>query len=121
VRVSLFRMSPLQFATLLLASIFVARAALRLAQPEFNVLRFAVLGWSPWAVWVVSSAELAGAALLLHVSSFRIGAGVLALVCIAFVWVYASVGVPEAGLGSAGLLAAIIGLVMLRGRGSDHG
>jgi hypothetical protein len=115
-RISLLRIPPLQFATLLLASIFVARAALRLAQPEFNVLRFAVLGWPPWAVWVVSAAELAGAALLLHASSFRLGASVLALVCIAFVWVYASIGVPEAGLGSAGLMAAIIGLLMLRGR-----
>ena len=113
-RLSYFRISPLRFATLLLASIFVARAALRLAQPEFNVLRFAVLGWPPWAVWVVSVAELAGAALLLHVASFRIGASVLALVCIAFSWTYASIGVPEAGLGSAGLLAAIIGLVLLR-------
>lgn len=113
--------SPLRFATLLVASIFVARAALRLIHPEFNVLRFAVLGWPPWSVWVVSAAELAGAALLAGAASFRVGAATLGLVAGAFVWTYARLGVPEAGLGSAGLLAALIGLALWRAASGGGG
>jgi len=41
------RIAPLQLATLAIASVFVARAAVRMVQPEFNILRFAVLGWPP--------------------------------------------------------------------------
>lgn len=108
------RISPLTLATLAVASVFVARAVLRLVHPEFNVLRFAVLGWPPWAVWAVSAAELAGAALLAGAASFRAGAALLGLVAAAFVWTYARLGVPEAGLGSAGLLAALIGLALWR-------
>lgn len=110
----MIRIPPLYFATMLVASIFVARAALRLLQPEFNILRFAVLGWPPWAVWAVSIAEILGAVLLLRDETFRAGAALLGIVSAAFLWAYASVGVPAAGLGSAGMLAALIGLAVLR-------
>jgi hypothetical protein len=108
------RVPPLQLATLVIASIFAARALLRLLHPEFNILRFAVLGWPPWTLWVISAAELAGALLLLSAATFRIGALALATVAGAFVLTYARLGVPEAGLGSAGLLAALAGLAWLR-------
>jgi len=108
------RIPPLYFATMLVASIFVARAALRLLQPEFNILRFAVLGWPPWAVWMVSAAEILGAVLLLGNKTFGAGAALLVLVSAAFLWAYAGVGVPAAGLGSAGMLAALVGLAVLR-------
>ena len=65
-------------------------------------------------MWAVSAAELAGAALLAGAASFRAGAALLGLVAAAFVWTYARLGVPEAGLGSAGLLAALIGLALWR-------
>lgn len=110
----MMRWRPLQIATLAVAAIFVARAALRLAQPEFNVLRFAVLGWPPWAVWAVSAAELAGAALLLWAATFRLGALLLASVAGAFLLAYVRAGVPEAGMGAGGLLVALAGLVLLR-------
>jgi hypothetical protein len=110
----MMRLRPLQIATLAIASIFVARAALRLLQPEFNILRFAVLGWPPWAVWVVSAAEIFGAALLLRANSFRFGALLLALVAAAFLLAYVRIGVPEAGMGSAGMLIALAGLTLLR-------
>jgi hypothetical protein len=108
------RIAPLQVATLAIASVFVARAAVRMVQPEFNILRFAVLGWPPWTVWAVSAAELAGAALLLWGATFRAGALLLAIVAAAFLVTYARIGVPAAGLGSGGLLIALAGLVMLR-------
>lgn len=110
----MMRWRPLQVATLAIAAIFVARAALRLAQPEFNVLRFAVLGWPPWAVWTVSVAELVGAALLLWAATFRLGALVLAGVAAAFLLAYVSAGAPEAGMGAGGLLVALAGLALLR-------
>ena len=112
----MIRISPQQFAALAIASVFVAQAVLRLVQPEFNVLRFAVLGWPPWAVWAVSAAELVGAALLVRGDSFRLGALVLAAVAGAFVFAYARAGAPEAGLGWGGLLVALIGLAWWRRR-----
>lgn len=102
------------FATLLVAAVFAARALLRLAQPEFHVLHFAVLGWPAWAVWGTSGAELAGALLLLRRDTFPVGAVLLVLLCAAFAWAYASAGAPEAGLGSLGLLAALVGLLLRR-------
>lgn len=113
----MMRLRPLQIATLVVAAIFVARAALRLAQPEFNVLRFAVLGWPPWAVWAVSAAELMGAALLLWAATFRAGALLLAAVTAAFLFAYVRIGVPEAGMGAGGMLMALAGLVLLQRRG----
>lgn len=110
----MIRVPPLQFATLLLASVFVAQAVLRIAQLEFNILRFAVIGWPAWAVWVVAATELLGALALLQRASFKAGAVLLALVCIAFAWTYASLGVPEAAYRPVALVAAIIGLTMLR-------
>lgn len=110
----MIRVSAQQFAVLAIAAIFVARAALRLAQPEFNVLRFAVLGWAPWAVWAVSAAEIVGAALLMRAATFHLGALALAGVAGLFVVTYMRMGVPEAGLGAAGLLAALAGLALLR-------
>lgn len=112
----MMRVSPLQLATLAIAAVFVARALLRLAQPEFNVLRFAVLGWPPWSVWAVSLAELVGAALLVQAATFRFGAVLLAATAAAFLLTYLRIGVPAAGLGSAGMLLALAGVVMLRGR-----
>lgn len=106
----------LHAAVLAIASIFVARALLRLWHPEFNILRFAVLGWAPWAVWAISAAELSGALLLLRTSTFRLGLAVLAVVSGAFLVTYARLGVPAAGLGSAGLLAALGGLYLLHQR-----
>jgi hypothetical protein len=113
---TVIRISPRQFATLAIASVFVAQAALRLVQPELNVLRFAVLGWPPWAVWAVSAAELIGAALLVRADSFRLGALVLAAVAGAFVFTYARAGAPGAGLGWGGLLVALLALAWLRRR-----
>ncbi|MFU8894788.1 MAG: hypothetical protein ACNA8J_00225 [Gammaproteobacteria bacterium] len=111
----------LQIAVLAIASVFVARALLRLWHPEFNILRFAVLGWAPWTVWAISAAELLGAVLLLKTPTFRLGVAVLAAVSGAFLVTYARIGVPEAGLGSAGLLAALGGLYLLRQRGVTTG
>lgn len=102
------------FATLLIASIFAARALLRLAQPEFNVLHFAVLGWPPWTVWGSSALELVGALLLLRRDTFPVGAALLAAISVAFAWAYASAGTPAAGLGSVGLLVALVGLMLRR-------
>jgi hypothetical protein len=112
----MIRVSPWQLAALAIASVFVARAVLRLVQPEFNILRFAVLGWPPWAVWVVSAAELGGAALLLRVAMFRLGALILAVVATAFLFAYLRAGYPMAGLGSAGMLIALGGLALLARR-----
>lgn len=109
----MIRIAPLQLAALAIAAIFVARAVLRLLHPEFNILRFAVMGWSPWMLWAVSAAELAGAALLLRPESLRLGAALLAVVAGAFLWTYVRLGVPEAGFGAAGMLAALAGLVLL--------
>jgi hypothetical protein len=110
------RLTAVQFATVAVALGFVAQAALRLAQPEFNILRFAVLGWPPWSVWAVSAAELFGAAMLLRAGSFQFGALLLAIVAASFVWTYARIGVPEAGMGWGGMLVALAGLVLLRRR-----
>lgn len=103
-----------QLATFAIALIFAAHGALRLSHPEFNILRFAVLGWPPWSVWAVSIAEIAGAILLLRAGSFHVGAAVLAMVSGAFLLTYAHIGVPEAGAGSAGMLVALAGLALLR-------
>jgi len=70
----MIRARPLQVATIVIAAIFAARAALRLTHPEFNILRFAVLGWPAWSLWAVSLAELAGAVLLVRSATFRLGA-----------------------------------------------
>lgn len=105
------------FATLLVASIFAARALLRLAQPEFYVLHFAVLGWPAWAVWGTSAAELIGALLLLRRDTFPVGVALLAAISVAFAWTYAGAGAPEAGLGSVGLLVALVGLLLRRRAG----
>lgn len=110
----MIRVPPLQVATIVIAAIFAARAALRLSHPEFNILRFAVLGWPAWSLWAVSCAELAGAVMLVRDKSFRYGALLLAAVAVAFLVTYLRIGVPEAGLGSAGLLAALLGVAMLR-------
>jgi hypothetical protein len=110
------RLSAVQIATLAVASIFVARAALRLAQLKFNILRFAVLGLPPWAVWGVSAAELIGAALLVRVATFPAGAALLASVALLFLLAYARAGVPAAGMDSVGLLIALSGLALLRSR-----
>jgi hypothetical protein len=110
----MIRVPPLQAATFVVAAIFAARAALRLTHPEFNILRFAVLGWPAWSLWAVSLAELAGAVLLVRGETFRFGALLLAAVAAAFLVTYFRIGVPEAGLGSAGLLAALLGVAMLR-------
>lgn len=110
----MIRVPPLQLATVVIASIFAARALLRLLHPEFNILRFAVLGWPPWTLWAVSATELVGALLLLSAATFRIGALALATVAGAFLLTYARLGVPEAGLGSAGMLMALAGLAWLR-------
>lgn len=110
----MIRARPLQVATIVIAAIFAARAALRLTHPEFNILRFAVLGWPAWSLWAVSLAELAGAVLLVRSATFRLGALSLAAVAAAFLITYIRVGAPEAGLGSAGLLAALLGIAMLR-------
>jgi uncharacterized membrane protein YphA (DoxX/SURF4 family) len=104
----------LQVATFAIALIFAAHGALRLSHPEFNVLRFAVLGWPPWSVWAISVAEIAGALLLLRAAWFHVGAAVLAVVSGAFLLTYARIGVPEAGAGSAGMLVALAGLVLMR-------
>ncbi len=114
----MMRVTTLQLVTLAIAAVFVARALLRMVQPEFNVLRFAVLGWPPWSVWAVSFAEVVGAALLVQAVTFRIGALLLAAVAGAFLVTYLRSGAPEAGLGSAGMLLALAGLVLLRARRS---
>ena len=114
----MIRVPPLQAATIVVAAIFAARAALRLTHPEFNILRFAVLGWPAWSLWVVSLVELAGAILLVSGETFRFGALLLAGVAIAFLVTYLRIGVPEAGLGSAGLLAALLGVTVLRHHGT---
>jgi hypothetical protein len=108
------RFTFVQAATIAVALVFVAQAALRLAQPEFNILRFAVLGWPPWSVWAVSAAELFGAAMLLRAGSFQFGALLLAVVAVSFLWTYAALGVPEAGMGWGGMLVALAGLTLLR-------
>lgn len=110
----MIRLRPLQIAILAVAAVFVAHAALRLVQPEFNILRFAVLGWPPWSVWAVSAAELAGAALLLRVATFRYGALVLAAVSLLFLATYVRIGVPEAGMAPAGMLVALAGVALWR-------
>jgi hypothetical protein len=106
----------MQFAVLVVAALVVARGALRLVQLEFNILRFAVLGWPPWAVWAVSAAEILGALLLLYKSSFLAGACLLAATAGGFVLTYLWLGAPEASWGPAGVLAALLGLALLRAR-----
>jgi len=110
----MIRIPPLQFATLLVASLWVAQALLRVLHAEFNILRFAVLGWPPWAVWATSAAEIAGALMLLHPRSFAWGGILLALVAGLFLWTYAGMGALQAGYGHGGLLAAVAGLLLLR-------
>ena len=108
------RIPMLQVAAVVVASIFAARAALRLAQPEFNVLHFAVLGWPAWAVWLISAAELAGALLLLRRKTFPAGAALLGLVAGAFTFAYLRAGAPLEALGPGGLLLALAGIAFLR-------
>lgn len=110
----MIRIPAWQLATLLVASIFAARAALRLAQLEFYVLHFAVLGWPAWAVWAISAAELAGALLLLRRATFPPGAALLALAAGPFVFAYWRAGAPLEVLGPGGLLLALAGLAFLR-------
>lgn len=110
----MIRIPPLQFATLLVASMWVAQALLRMLHAEFNILRFAVLGWPPWAVWAISAAEIAGALMLLHPRSFTWGAALLALVAGMFLRTYAGMDAIRAGYGHGGLLAAVAGLALLR-------
>lgn len=112
----MIRIPPLQFALVLLASIFAARAALRLVQQEFYVLHFAVLGWPAWAVVATSLAELAGALLLLRRVTFPFGAVLLGGVAGAFVFAYLRAGAPVEALGPGGLLLALAGLAFLRRR-----
>lgn len=110
----MIRIPPWKLATLAVAAVFAARAGLRLAQPEFNILHFAVLGWPPWALWVVSGIELLGAALILRRATFFPGALLLAGVAGAFVFTYLNHGAPEASRGAVGMLVALAGLVLLR-------
>jgi hypothetical protein len=108
------RIPPLQVALIFLASIFAARAVLRLAQFEFNVLHFAVLGWPAWAVWAFSIAELAGALLLLRRATLSFGALMLGLVATAFAVAYLRAEAPVEALGPGGLLLALAGIAFLR-------
>ena len=110
----MIRIRPLSLAIIVLASIFAARAALRLAQQEFYVLHFAVLGWPAWAVWVVSIAELAGALLLLQRATFAAGTVLLGLVAGSFTLAYLQAGAPVEALGPGGLLLALAGIAFLR-------
>ncbi len=110
----MIRIPPLQLAIVMLASIFAARAALRLAQQGFYVLHFAVLGWPAWAVWVVSIAELAGALLLLQRTTFPVGAVLLGVVAGVFTAAYLAAGAPLEALGPGGLLLALAGIAFLR-------
>lgn len=110
----MIRIPALRFATLLVASLWVAVALLRMLHAEFNILRFAVLGWPPWAVWAISATEIAGALMLLHPRSFAWGATFLGLVAGLFLWTYAGMNAIQAGYGHAGLLAAVVGLAVLR-------
>lgn len=110
----MIRIAPLQLAIILLASVFAARAVLRLAQLGFYVLHFAVLGWPAWAVWAFSIAELAGALLLLRRATFASGALMLGLVAGAFVFAYLRAGAPLEALGPGGLLLALAGIAFLR-------
>ncbi|NHA13862.1 hypothetical protein [Thioalkalivibrio sp. XN279] len=110
----MIRIAPLPLAIIMLASIFAARAALRLAQAEFYVLHFAVLGWPAWAVWAVSIAELAGALLLLQRATFPAGAILLGLVAGSFTFAYLQAGAPVEALGPGGLLLALGGIAFLR-------
>lgn len=108
------RFPLVQAAIIVVASIFAARALLRLVRIEFNVLHFAVLGWPAWAVWVISAAELAGALLLLRRSTFGPGAALLGLAAGAFVYAYLRAGAPVEALGPGGLLLALVGIAVLR-------
>lgn len=108
------RFPLVQVAIVVVASIFAARALLRLARIEFNVLHFAVLGWPAWAVWVISAAELAGALLLLRRTTFAPGAALLGLAAGAFVFAYLRAGAPVEALGPGGLLLALAGITLLR-------
>jgi hypothetical protein len=108
------RIPMLQLATIVVASIFAARAALRLAQVEFNVLHFAVLGWPAWSVWVISAAEIGGALLLLRRATFPLGAALLGFAAGAFVFAYLRAGAPVEALGPGGLLLALAGIAFLR-------
>lgn len=119
----MMRLPPLWVVTAIFASIFAARAALRLVHHEFYVLQFAVLAWPAWMVWSFSVAELAGALLLLRRATFRWGALVLGLVAGAFTIAYLRTGAPLEALGPGGLLLGLAGLAFLRrlqpGRGSS--
>jgi hypothetical protein len=110
----MIRIPALQLAAVVVASIFAARAVLRLARLEFYVLHFAVLGWPAWAVWALSAAELAGALLLLRRATFLPGAALLALAAGSFVFAYLRAGAPMEALGPGGLLLALAGLAFLR-------
>ena len=110
----MIRIRPLSLAIIMLASVFAARAALRLGQQEFYVLHFAVLGWPAWAVVALSIAELAGALLLLQRSTFPAGAVLLGLVAGSFTLAYLQAGAPVEALGPGGLLLALAGIAFLR-------
>ena len=110
----MIRIAPLQLAIIMLASVFAARAALRLAQLEFYMLHFAVLGWPAWAVWAISVSELAGALLLLQRATFPFGAVLLGLAAGSFTLAYLQAGAPVEALGPGGLLLALAGIAFLR-------
>jgi hypothetical protein len=100
-------------ATLAMAVVFSIDGALRLARIEFHVLRFAVWGYPPWAVWAVSLGQILGAALLLWPRTFAAGAWLLAAISAGFVATHlasadgAVVTAPLAMLAGLGGLAAV--------------
>lgn len=101
-------------ATALVALVFSAEAALRLARLEFYVLRFAVLGYPPWMVWAVSLAQMAGAAMLLWPGTFRAGVSILGVVSAGFLVTHLANGDGGAVWAPLAMLCGLAGLVVMR-------
>lgn len=101
-------------ATAALALVFSLEGSLRLARLDFYVLRFAIWGYPPWMVWVVSLGEIAGAVMLLWRETFTMGAAILGLICAGLVTTHLASGDGRVVLVPLAMLAALAGLVALR-------
>jgi hypothetical protein len=101
-------------ATVVLAVVFSIEGTLRLARIDFHVLRFAVWGYPPWAVWAVSLGQILGAGLLLWPRTFAAGAWLLAAISAGFVATHVASGDGTVVFAPLAMLAGLGGLAAMR-------
>jgi len=103
---------------LVLAVVFLAAGAAKLAAVEFEVQGFAHFGYAPWFMYAIGSLELVGGILLLRSGSAAIGALLMLPVMVGAAASHLKAGDGFAMALPAAVLLALLALVAWRHRPS---